>query len=142
MHIYANKISNVEHIALVKGDLSTPEPVLVRMHALNVLEDVLGHDKGSRGGMLQGAMEAIGREGRGVLVLIREPVSNSLSDRMQSLMNAKTIGGAELRNYGVGAQILLDLGIRDMILLSNTKRTIVGLEGYGLAVVAQRAIER
>jgi 3,4-dihydroxy 2-butanone 4-phosphate synthase/GTP cyclohydrolase II len=142
MHIYANKISNVEHIALVKGDLSTPEPVLVRMHALNVLEDVLGHDKGSRGGMLQSAMEAIGREGRGVLVLIREPVSNSLSDRMQSLMNAKTIGGAELRNYGVGAQILLDLGIRDMILLSNTKRTIVGLEGYGLAVVAQRAIER
>jgi 3,4-dihydroxy 2-butanone 4-phosphate synthase/GTP cyclohydrolase II len=142
MHIYANKISNVEHIALVKGDLSTPEPVLVRMHALNVLEDVLGHDKGSRGGLLQGAMETIGREGRGVVVLIREPVSNSLSDRMQSLMDAKTIGGAELRNYGVGAQILLDLGVRDMILLSNTKRTIVGLEGYGLAVVAQRPIER
>jgi 3,4-dihydroxy 2-butanone 4-phosphate synthase / GTP cyclohydrolase II len=142
MHIYANKVSNVEHIALVKGDLATPEPVLVRMHALNVLEDVLGHDKGSRGGLLQGAMETIGREGRGVLVLIREPVSNSLSDRMSSLMDAKTIGGAELRNYGVGAQILLDLGVRDMILLSNTKRTIVGLEGYGLAVVGQRPIER
>ena len=86
-------------------------------------------------------METIGREGRGVLVLIREPVSNSLSDRMSSLMDAKTIGGAELRNYGVGAQILLDLGVRDMILLSNTKRTIVGLEGYGLAVVGQRPIE-
>jgi 3,4-dihydroxy 2-butanone 4-phosphate synthase/GTP cyclohydrolase II len=142
MHIYANKISNVEHIALVKGDVGTPEPVLVRMHALNVLEDVLGHDKGSRGGLLQGAMESVGREGRGVVVLIREPVSNSLSDRMQSLMDAKTIGGAELRNYGVGAQILLDLGVRDMILLSNTKRTIVGLEGYGLAVVGQRPIER
>jgi 3,4-dihydroxy 2-butanone 4-phosphate synthase/GTP cyclohydrolase II len=142
MHVYANKVSNVEHIALVKGDLATPEPVLVRMHALNVLEDVLGHDKGSRGGLLQGAMETIGREGRGVLVLIREPVSNSLSDRMSSLMDAKTIGGAELRNYGVGAQILLDLGVRDMILLSNTKRTIVGLEGYGLAVVGQRPIER
>jgi len=142
MHIYANKISNVEHIALIKGDISTPGPVLVRMHALNVLEDVLGHDKGSRGGLLQGAMEAIGREGRGVIVLIREPVSNILTDRVPSLMDAKTIGGAELRNYGVGAQILLDLGVRDMILLSNTKRTIVGLEGYGLAVVGQRAIDR
>jgi 3,4-dihydroxy 2-butanone 4-phosphate synthase / GTP cyclohydrolase II len=142
MHIYANKVSNVEHIALVKGNIATPEPVLVRMHAMNVLEDVLGHDKGNRGGLLQGAMEAIGREGRGVVVLIREPVSNVWSDRVPSLMESKTIGGAELRNYGVGAQILLDLGVRDMILLSNTKRTIVGLEGYGLAVVGQRAIER
>jgi len=142
MHIYANKVSNVEHIALIKGDISTPEPVLVRMHALNVLEDVLGHDKGNRGALLQGAMEAIGREGRGVVVLIREPVSNSWSDRVPVLMDAKTIGGAELRNYGVGAQILLDLGVRDMILLSNTTRTIVGLEGYGLAVVGQRPIAR
>jgi 3,4-dihydroxy 2-butanone 4-phosphate synthase/GTP cyclohydrolase II len=142
MHIYANKISNVEHIALIKGNISTPEPVLVRMHALNVLEDVLGHDKGNRGALLQGAMEAIGREGRGVVVLIREPVSNSWSDRVPVLMDAKTVGGAELRNYGVGAQILLDLGVRDMILLSNTTRTIVGLEGYGLAVVGQRPIAR
>jgi 3,4-dihydroxy 2-butanone 4-phosphate synthase / GTP cyclohydrolase II len=142
MVIYANKISNVEHVALVKGDIGSPEPVLVRMHALNVLEDVLGHDKGNRGGLLQGAMEAIGREGRGVVVLIREPVSNSLSDRVPSLLENKSPGGAELRNYGVGAQILLDLGVRDMILLSNTKRTIVGLEGYGLAVVGQRPVER
>ena len=142
MYVYANKVSNVEHIALVKGDISSPEPVLVRMHALNVLEDVLGSDHGRRGGLLQGAMEAIGREGRGVVVLIREPVSNNLSDRVPSLLDSKTIGGAELRNYGVGAQILLDLGVRDMVLLSNTQRTIVGLEGYGLAVVGQRAIER
>jgi 3,4-dihydroxy 2-butanone 4-phosphate synthase / GTP cyclohydrolase II len=142
MRIYANKISNVEHIALVKGDISTPEPVLVRMHALNVLEDVLGHDKGNRGGLLQGAMEAIGHAGRGVVVLIREPVSNSWSDRVPVLMESRRVGGAELRNYGVGAQILLDLGVRDMILLSNTRRTIVGLEGYGLAVVGQQPIER
>ena len=142
MRIYANKISNVEHIALVKGDISTAEPVLVRMHALNVLEDVLGHDKGNRGGLLQGAMEAIGRAGRGVVVLIREPVSNSWSDRVPVMMESRRVGGAELRNYGVGAQILLDLGVRDMVLLSNTRRTIVGLEGYGLAVVGQQPIER
>jgi 3,4-dihydroxy 2-butanone 4-phosphate synthase / GTP cyclohydrolase II len=142
MYVYANKVSNVEHIALVKGDIATPEPVLVRMHALNVLEDVLGSDHGRRGGLLQGAMEVIGHEGRGVVVLIREPVSNSLADRLPSLLDNKVIGGSELRNYGVGAQILLDLGVRDMVLLSNTQRTIVGLEGYGLAVVGQRPIER
>jgi len=142
MHIYVNKISSAEHVALVKGDITTPEPVLVRMHALNVLDDVLGHDGGNRGGLLQGAMEAVRREGRGVVVLIREPTPISLSDRLQKAPARQGIGGPELRDYGVGAQILLDLGIRDMILLSNTKRTIVGLEGYGLAVVGQRPIER
>jgi 3,4-dihydroxy 2-butanone 4-phosphate synthase/GTP cyclohydrolase II len=142
MYIYANRISNVEHIALVKGDIATPEPVLVRMHALNVLDDVLGNDLRNRGGLLHAAMEAIGREGRGVVVLIRETVSNSLSDRLTSLLDHEGYGGTELRNYGVGAQILLDLGVRDMILLSNTERTIVGLEGYGLAVVEQRPVAR
>jgi 3,4-dihydroxy 2-butanone 4-phosphate synthase/GTP cyclohydrolase II len=142
MYIYANKISNVEHVALVKGDLAGPEPVLVRMHALNVLDDVLGNDRSNRGGLLHGAMEAIGREGRGVVVLIRETVSNSLSDRLATLLEHEGVGGTELRNYGVGAQILLDLGVRDMVLLSNTERTIVGLEGYGLAVVGQQTIAR
>jgi 3,4-dihydroxy 2-butanone 4-phosphate synthase/GTP cyclohydrolase II len=142
MYIYANKISNVEHVALVKGDITTPEPVLARMHALNVLDDVLGNDRSNRGGLLHAAMEAIGREGRGVVVLIRETVSNSLSDRLTSLLDHQGFGGTELRNYGVGAQILLDLGVRDMVLLSNTERTIVGLDGYGLAVVGQRTIAR
>ena len=104
MHIYANKVSNVEHIALVKGDVTTPEPVLVRMHAMNVLEDVLGHDKGNRGGLLQAAMEAIGREGRGIVVLIREPVSNVWSDRVPSLMESKTVGGAELQRITASAR--------------------------------------
>jgi 3,4-dihydroxy 2-butanone 4-phosphate synthase/GTP cyclohydrolase II len=142
MYIYVNKVSYAEHVALVKGDISTPGPVLVRMHALNVLDDVLGNDTSSRGGLLQGAMEAMRREGRGVVVLIRE-TPTSLSDRVRALGAArKSIGGPELRDYGVGAQILLDLGVRDMILLSNTERTIVGLEGYGLAVVGRRPVDR
>ena len=142
MHVYINKVSYAEHIALVKGDVTTPDPVLVRMHALNVLDDVLGNGKGSRGGLLQGAIEAIGREGRGVIVLIREPTPTSLSDRVRGLLEKKAVGGPELRDYGVGAQILLDLGVRDMILLSNTQHTIVGLDGYGLAVVGQRPIDK
>jgi 3,4-dihydroxy 2-butanone 4-phosphate synthase/GTP cyclohydrolase II len=140
MYIYINKVSYAEHVALVKGDITTPEPVLVRVHALNVLDDVLGERTGNRGGLLQGAMEAVGREGRGVVVLIREPTPTSVSDRLRGRVDRQSIGGPELRDYGVGAQILLDLGVRDMILLSNTQRTIVGLEGYGLTVSGQRPI--
>ena len=139
MHIYVNKIAYAEHIALVKGDLRTPEPVLVRMHAVNVLDDALANLRSGRTGMLQGAMKMIGKAGRGVVVLLREPMPTALSERVQGfLATGKTV--PQLRDYGIGAQILLDLGVRDMILLSNTAQTIVGLEGYGLSVVERRPI--
>ncbi len=80
MYIYTNKIVHAEHVALVKGDISRGGPVLVRMHALNVLDDVLGGQETGRGGELQAAMEMISREGRGVVVLIREPRPTALSD--------------------------------------------------------------
>jgi 3,4-dihydroxy 2-butanone 4-phosphate synthase/GTP cyclohydrolase II len=112
---------------------------MVRMHALNVLDDVLADTSQGRGGELQAAMDLIGREGRGVVVLLREPHATSLSDRVRARLGGpgKETG---LRDYGIGAQILLDLGVRRMVLLSNTKRTIVGLDGYGLEIVEQRAI--
>ena len=139
MHVYVNKIAYAEHIALVKGDLRTPEPVLVRMHAVNVLDDALGNLRSGRAGMLQGAMEMIGKAGRGVVVLLRESMPTALSERVRGfLATGKTV--PQLRDYGIGAQILLDLGVRDMILLSNTAQTIVGLEGYGLSVVERRPI--
>ncbi len=138
--VYSNKIAYAEHIALVKGDLSKPGPVLVRMHALNVLDDVLGDLKDGRAGQLQASMRMIAEEGRGVVVLIREPVATLVSDVVRAREGGQA-GAGVLRDYGVGAQILVDLGIRDMVLLSNTKgRTIVGLEGYGLRVVGQRPI--
>jgi len=140
MHVYVNRIAYAEHIALVKGDLSGPEPVLVRMHALNVLDDVLGDRSHGRGGELHAAMGIIGAAGRGVIVLIREPMATSLSDRVKARADSDSGRPEELRDYGVGAQVLLDLGVKDMILLSNTKRKIVGLEGYGLRVVEQRPI--
>jgi 3,4-dihydroxy 2-butanone 4-phosphate synthase/GTP cyclohydrolase II len=141
MHVYVNRVAHAEHIALVKGDLSTPGPVLVRMHALNVLDDVLADRSSGRGGELHAAMDAIGAAGRGVVVLIREPLPTSLSDRVKARLAGSPTPSDQLRDYGVGAQILLDLGVREMILLSNTKRTIVGLEGYGLTVVERRPIE-
>jgi 3,4-dihydroxy 2-butanone 4-phosphate synthase / GTP cyclohydrolase II len=144
MFIYNNRVAYAEHIALVKGDIAADGPVLVRMHALNVLDDVLCDVETGKAGELQHAMRMIGDAGRGVVVLIREPYRAALSDRVRAKIEIASgntdAGRPQLRDYGVGAQILLDLGIREMVLLSNTKRTIVGLEGYGLRVVEQRPI--
>lgn len=145
MIVYTNKIAHAEHIALIKGDISGDEPVLVRMHALNVLEDVLGDSAGGKQHQLQSAMQMIGDEGRGVVVLIREPHRNSVSNRVRVKLGEPQVvtndeHGNELRDYGVGAQVLLDLGIFNMILLSDTKKTIVGLDGFGIQVSEQRSI--
>ena len=138
--LYVNTINYAEHIALWKGDLSEGEAIPVRMHAINVMDDVLGDRASGKAGELQQAMQMIGEEGQGVVVLIREPSADALSSALQSRFGDESKPAGELRDYGVGAQILLDLGVRDMILLSNTKRTIIGLEGYGLKVVGQRPI--
>ena len=142
MAIYTSKVSSAEHVALWKGDLSDDGPVLVRMHALNVLDDVLGGRDNSKARELHQAMRMIGEAGRGVVVLLREAAMTSLLDQNQAGLGEKSTGGpSDLRDYGVGAQILLDLGVRDMVLLSNTQRTIVGLGGYGLRVVDRRPID-
>ncbi|MGB6087676.1 3,4-dihydroxy-2-butanone-4-phosphate synthase [Parvibaculum sp.] len=140
MMVYLNTVEYAEHIALVKGDISGPEPVLVRVHAINVFDDILGAT-GPRSHILRESMRIISEEGRGVIVLIRDTTATVVSD----MLLRKGEGGEQgmprrLREYGVGAQILLDLGIRDMVLLSDTDRSIVGLEGYGLRVVGQRPV--
>ncbi|MEP2285464.1 MAG: 3,4-dihydroxy-2-butanone-4-phosphate synthase, partial [Nitratireductor sp.] len=142
MMVYQNTVEYAEHIALVKGDISTPEPVLVRVHAVNIFDDVLGAS-GPRSSVLKDSMRIIGEEGRGVVVLIRDTTSTVISDRLLH----KGEGESEdqgmprrLREYGVGAQILLDLGIHEMELLSDTDRSLVGLEGYGLRITGQRSV--
>ena len=143
MMVYTTTVEYAEHLALVKGDITTGEPVLVRMHSMNLLEDLLGDQHRNRGGALQRAMELIGKEGRGVVVVIRETRSTVLSERLKDeLTEKKDKGGRFLRDYGIGAQILQDLGVSEMILLSNTERHIVGLEGYGLKVVETRSVPR
>ena len=146
MYVYTNRIHHAEHIALVKGEISPDEATMVRMHALSVLDDVLGCTETGKASELQDSMEMIGRAGKGVVVLIREPHPTSLSERVAARVAAArgeaTQPAGQLRDYGVGAQILLDLGVREMILLSNTPKTIIGLEGYGLSVVEQRPIEK
>jgi 3,4-dihydroxy 2-butanone 4-phosphate synthase/GTP cyclohydrolase II len=135
--VYANTVEYTEHLVLTKGDLSGPEPVLVRMHAVDLLDDLLG---GPHTSALHHAMQCIAAKGRGVVVLLRDLRRAGLSERVR-LLAAATRPETELRHYGIGAQILLDVGVRDMVLLSNTRRIIVGLEGYGLNIVRQQPID-
>jgi 3,4-dihydroxy 2-butanone 4-phosphate synthase / GTP cyclohydrolase II len=132
--VFANTVEYAEHLVLVKGDLSAPGPVPVRMHAIEVFDDLV---MGAGSGALQAAMRIIEEEGRGVVVLLRDSRPIKLSERVRSLGEPPQ-QERELRDYGIGAQILLELGVRDMVLLSNSHRIIVGLEGYGLNVIAQR----
>ncbi|MEE2688182.1 MAG: 3,4-dihydroxy-2-butanone-4-phosphate synthase [Pseudomonadota bacterium] len=145
MYVYANRVEYAEHLALVMGDVAHGGPVMVRMHALNILDDALGSLDRGKDADLQRSMELIGAEGRGVIVIIREPRRTYIADMVKahSLGRSSDRGGQrqDLRDYGVGAQILLDLGVSDLILLSDTIKTIVGIEGYGLKVTEQQSIK-
>ncbi|HKU99694.1 MAG TPA: 3,4-dihydroxy-2-butanone-4-phosphate synthase [Vineibacter sp.] len=138
--VYMNKATKAQHVALVKGDVATDEPVLVRVHAMNLFSDSLGEKLPGRGGEIESAMRLIAQEGRGVVVLIREPlnVQMALSKRHAGQAIETPVG--ELRDYGVGAQILIDLGIKKMILLTNTKKNLVGVGGFALRTVEQRPL--
>lgn len=139
--VYENTVEPAEHLALVKGDLSGPDPVLVRVHAVNILGDLVEDEAegAGRAGDLHAAMAAVAAEGRGVIVLIREPRAAALSDMLRG-HDAARDRPQQLREVGIGAQILVDLGVREMVLLSNAPRPVVGLEGYGLSIVEQRPI--
>jgi 3,4-dihydroxy 2-butanone 4-phosphate synthase/GTP cyclohydrolase II len=137
--VYVNKIAYSEHIALVKGDVSAPGPVPVRMHALDVLSDALG-DKAGKAGLLQSAMNLIADDERGVVVLIREALPTAVSDQIRRKAGEDVPHRVELRDYGIGAQILFDLGGREMELLTNSDYDIVGIEGYGLTITGTRPI--
>jgi 3,4-dihydroxy 2-butanone 4-phosphate synthase/GTP cyclohydrolase II len=129
LHVYANTLTGEEHLALVKGSLKGD--TFVRMHRIDPFSDVLGDLYQKRAGQLARAMQKIDEKGSGVIVLINSYQPDLLSSLLQ---NRKKPGNAGLRDYGIGAQILLDLGIKKMTLLSNTERSVIGLEGYGLEI--------
>jgi 3,4-dihydroxy 2-butanone 4-phosphate synthase/GTP cyclohydrolase II len=134
--VYANTVEYQEHLVLVKGDVSGPSPVMVRMHAVDLLDDMTGQPHWIA---VHNAMHMIGQAGRGVVVMIREHRKTALAERVR-LLASQPRPQRELRDYGIGAQILLDLGVKNMILLTNSRRTVVGLDGYGLNIVEQRTI--
>lgn len=153
LHLFETITTPGEHIALVKGDLAAPGPVLVRVHAIKALEDLVGIGLEPGAGSLIGkSMEAIAREGRGVVVLIRDLRPSSVSEALGIGPPADTghqrgkakspLAERKHIENGVGAQILRSLGVRDMTLLTNTPSTVyVGLEAYGLKIVGTRRIE-
>ena len=136
--VYASTLDTGEHLALVKGDLSRPGPALVRMHAASMLKDLVA---GRAEHELHNAMQAISDEGRGVVVLLRDWRPDGLSQQIRARRERRA-EASELRDYGIGAQILADLGLREIVRLSDNPRPVVGLEGYGLTVVETRPIPK
>lgn len=133
LRIFADETQGAEHIALIKGDIETDEPVLVRMHALDPMLDVVGVGPKGRRNEFGDAMELIAKEGRGVLVLLR--------DVHMKLAAEDTASPQTLRQYGLGAQILSSLGLHKIELLTNSPQPkVVGLEAYGLEITGTRKI--
>ncbi len=132
MRVYRSLNDHVEHVALVYGDTldHLDQPVNVRMHSVDVLADILGTGES----ILQRSMDYIAKAGQGVVVLLRQHEAHPLATSPE---DTDVVQGAQrkiLRNIGLGAQILIDIGVKDMVLLSNSKPHIVGIDGYGLSI--------
>ena len=139
---FYNKAAGTEQVALVKGRVDPARPTLVRMHTLSTFTDAFG-EVSERSGLLARSMEIIGDEGAGVVVVINRPMPDIMTKVMQARASGEDSHSArmeELRDYGVGAQILTELGVHDMVLLTNSHHSLVALAGYGLNIVGERPI--
>ncbi|MFL6540309.1 MAG: bifunctional 3,4-dihydroxy-2-butanone-4-phosphate synthase/GTP cyclohydrolase II [Chthoniobacterales bacterium] len=150
LHLYHSTLDGTHHLALVKGKISSDEPVLVRVHSECLTGDVFGSRRCDCGNQLHAALRMIEEEGNGVLVYMRKHEGRGIGfaakihayklqeeglDTVEA--NAKLGFGMDLRDYGLGAQILFDLGVRKFRFLTNNPKKVVGLEGYGLEMVEQ-----
>jgi 3,4-dihydroxy 2-butanone 4-phosphate synthase / GTP cyclohydrolase II len=144
--VYENDVDEMKHIALVKGDIQPEDEVLVRVHSECVTGDIFGSERCDCGDQLHRAMEMVEEAGKGVIVymhqegrgigLVNKIRAYELQEKGVDTVDANIELGfkADLRDYGIGAQILVDLGVRKMRLLTNNPKKIVGLEGYGIAM--------
>ncbi len=143
LKVYATTVDHAEHLAIVKGNVGGPDPVLVRVHAVNMPADLLGVGGSADGeSLIAKSLRAIEREGRGVVVLIRDLGAKSVSDWI-GRRHAGSAAPANRRQVetGIGSQILRDLGVKDMVLLTNSPEQVyIGVEAFGLRIVETRAI--
>ena len=140
---FFNKATGEETMTLLKGRVDPSKPTLVRMHTLSIFSDIFG-EVGDRGELLHRSMELIAEEGAGVIVVINRAMQNHMSHAIEireRFAAGDTPAIEELRDYGVGAQILAELGVHEMILLTNTHHSLVGLDGYDLSIVGERRID-
>ncbi|WP_370176012.1 3,4-dihydroxy-2-butanone-4-phosphate synthase [Sphingobium abikonense] len=139
---FYNRATRTEQMVLQKGHVLPDQPTLVRMHQLSLMDDIYGA-QGKRSDLLARSMDMIGREGAGLIVLLAGSDAGDFLSTSIARYAAKGAAPAdmdELRDYGVGAQLLAELGVHDMILLTNSQHSLVALDGYDLAVVGQRPI--
>ncbi|HEX3983384.1 MAG TPA: 3,4-dihydroxy-2-butanone-4-phosphate synthase [Acidisoma sp.] len=134
--VFEDRLTQTEHLALVKGDLAAPGPSLVRVHSVDPVTDLLGPGRRA----LAASSRIIAQAGRGVIVLLRDNQPGAVSRKL-GLSVAERAEDHVLRQYGIGAQILIDLGVKDMILLTNHPRSLIALEGFGLNIVDQQPFE-
>ncbi|MFC5374041.1 3,4-dihydroxy-2-butanone-4-phosphate synthase [Brevundimonas faecalis] len=138
--LYRNTIEGAEHIALVRGDIDPTKPTVVRMHQIDFAADLLGHVE-ARQDYIPKAMQALAaQDGPGVVVFLRDPGLHGLAERLGGVAKPAAVDRS-LKAYGVGAQILLDLGVKDMIVMSSTRPNPTALEGYGLRIVGWRDMD-
>jgi 3,4-dihydroxy 2-butanone 4-phosphate synthase/GTP cyclohydrolase II len=143
LHVFRNNLDGAEYPALVRGEVRPDRPVLVRMHRADIGHDLLG-EAGPRASLLHRALTEIGaEEGGGVIVLLRDRHPNWMATNLGAPSDdpEPDLRHRMLREYGVGAQILRELGVRRMVLLSDSPQLLVGLEGYGLTIVGWRSFK-
>ena len=139
LRTYRSKIDGIEHLAMIKGSIDTNSPTLVRMHHLNIIADCLEDSKNPRSGLLKKSLKIINKKQNGVIVIIRQP-QEKIADLLFNENTQQNYSQKTLRNYGTGAQILVDLGIKKLTLLSNSKKSIIGLDAFGIKICGYKKI--